>query len=257
MIINSFCVELTLEHLEQLGISALLGAAALLLAMALARLIYGKRPMDNFAAAFSNAGFMGIPLVKSSFGESAAFYLVAFVAFLNVMQWVYGVALLSRGRARAGWRHLLLNPICAGLAAGLLLFFTGVGARLPGIVRNAVGGIAALNGPLAMLALGIYLAQTNPIAMMAKPELYALSAVRLLLIPAATMLLLLPIPAGTTLRLTILAGACAPVGANVAVYAQLYGEDYPYACQTVAMSTLLSILTMPAVLSVGSWLFNQ
>ncbi len=257
VIINSFCVEFTPERLEQLGVSALLGAGALLLAMALARLIYGKSPVDNFAAAFSNAGFMGIPLVKACFGESAVFYLVAFVAFLNVMQWVYGIALLSRGKAQAGWKQLLFNPICAGLAVGLLLFFTGLGTRLPGIIRNTVSGIAALNGPLAMLVLGVYLAQTNPIAMLTKPGLYILSAVRLLLIPAATMLLLSPIPADTTLRLTILAAACAPVGSNVAVYAQLYGEDYPYACQTVAMSTLLSILTMPAVLSVGSWLFNR
>lgn len=104
VIINSFCVEFTPERLEQLGVSALLGAGALLLAMALARLIYGKSPVDNFAAAFSNAGFMGIPLVKACFGESAVFYLVAFVAFLNVMQWVYGIALLSRGKAQAGWK---------------------------------------------------------------------------------------------------------------------------------------------------------
>lgn len=257
VIINSFCVEFTSERLKQLGVSALLGAAALLLAMAIARLIYKKSPVDNFAAAFSNAGFMGIPLVKACFGESAVFYLVAFVAFLNVMQWFYGIAILSQGRVRVGWKQLLFNPICAGLVVGLLLFFTGFGQRLHGVLRNTVSGIAGLNGPLAMLVLGIYLGQTNPIAMLKKSNLYVLSTVRLLMIPAVTMILLMLIPVETTLRLTILAAACAPVGSNVAVYAQLYGEDYPYACQTVAMSTLLSILTMPAVLSAGSWLFSR
>lgn len=213
--------------------------------------------MDNFAAAFSNTGFMGIPLVKACFGESAVFYLVAFVAFLNVMQWFYGIAILSQGRVRVGWKQLLFNPICAGLVVGLLLFFTGFGQRLPGVLRNTVSGIAGLNGPLAMLVLGVYLGQTNPIAMLKKSNLYVLSTVRLLMIPVVTMILLMLIPVETTLRLTILAATCAPVGSNVAVYAQLYGEDYPYACQTVAMSTLLSILTMPAVLSAGSWLFSR
>jgi len=36
------------------------------------------------------------------------------------------------------------------------------------------------------------------------------------------------------------------------VYAQVYGEDYPYACQTVAMSTLLSVVTIPLILTLGN-----
>lgn len=46
-------------------------------------------------------------------------------------------------------------------------------------------------------------------------------------------------------------GDAAPVGANVAIYAQLNGRDYTYACQTVVMSTLLSIATMPAVMAMA------
>lgn len=256
VITNSFCVEFSLERLKQLGISALLGTAALALSMLIARIVYGKSPVDNFAAAFSNAGFMGIPLVKACFGEEAVFFLVGFVAFLNVMQWIYGASVLSHGKARMGWKQILLNPICVGLAAGLILFLTGLGSSLPSVVHNTIEGIAVLNAPLAMLVLGVYLAQTNPAAMLTTPRLYGLSAVRLLLIPAATILLLLPLPADITLRLAILAASSAPVGANVAVYSQVYGEDYTYACQTVAVSTLFSILTMPVVLSVGGTLFG-
>ena len=47
--------------------------------------------------------------------------------------------------------------------------------------------------------------------------------------------------------LTVLICAAAPVGANVAMYAQLHGKDHIYAGKAVVLSTLLSLLTLPTV----------
>ena len=49
------------------------------------------------------------------------------------------------------------------------------------------------------------------------------------------------------MKLALLLAAACPVGSNVAVYAQLHGKDYPYAVETVIISTLLSIVTIPLV----------
>lgn len=255
VIINSFCVELTVEKLNQLAVSTALGGISLVAAIGIARMFFKGSPVDNFAAAFSNAGFMGIPLIKACFGDDAVFYLVGFVAFLNVMQWTYGTSVLSRRNERMGWKQILLNPISVGLFVGLAVFLTGFGTRLPQVVQSTIKGISGLNAPLAMLVLGGYLGQSNPVAMLINRKLYKISAVRLLIIPVVTATVLWLIPTGTDIRLTILAAACAPVGSNVAVYAQIYGEDYPYACQTVALSTLLSIVTMPLVLTIGEMIF--
>lgn len=251
VIINSFCVAPTGQKAIQLGISAAVATLALGAAMFISHLIYKKAPVDNFAAAFSNAGFMGIPLVRACFGDDAVFFLVGFVALLNVLQWTYGASILSRGKAKMGLKQILLNPISVGLFTGVFLFATGLGAKLPSVIQNTVKGISALNGPLAMLVLGVYLGQTDPKAMLVALKLYKLSVIRLVLIPAVTLLILWVLPIDSTIALTILTAACAPVGSNVAVYAQIYGEDYPYACQTVALSTLLSIVSMPLVLAIG------
>jgi len=251
VIIGSFCVEPSGEKIRQMAVSTALGALALASAMLIARILYKKFPVDNFSAAFSNAGFMGIPLVRACFGDDAVFFLVGFVALLNLMQWTYGASVLSHGKAKMGIKQILLNPISIGLVTGILLFVTGLGVRLPSVIQNTVNGISALNGPLAMLVLGVYLGQTDPKSMLANGKIYALSAVRLLLIPAATLVVLWLLPVDTTIALTILTAACAPVGANVAVYAQIYGEDYPYACQSVALSTLLSVASMPLILALG------
>ena len=50
--------------------------------------------------------------------------------------------------------------------------------------------------------------------------------------------------------------AACPVGSNVAVYAQLHGKDYPYAVETVVISTILSILTIPLMMYLSSLLWR-
>lgn len=42
----------------------------------------------------------------------------------------------------------------------------------------------------------------------------------------------------------------APIGSNIAVYAQHLGLDSSYAVQMVCLSTLLSLVTLPVMLSV-------
>ena len=255
VIINSFCVELSLEKLRALGLSALLAAVALAVSAAISHFAFKKSPVDNFAAAFSNCGFMGIPLVRAGFGDEAVFLLVGFVVLLNLLQWTYGAALLKGDKGAVSLKGVLLNPITVGTAAGVVLFVTGLGSRLPGVRGGAIGGLAALNAPVAMLVLGIYMAQTSLKETVMSPRLYVLSAVRLLLIPAVTLALLTPLPVDLTMKYVILLGASAPVGANVAVYAQLYGKDYSYACRTVVLSTVLSILTLPVLVAAAGILW--
>ena len=49
------------------------------------------------------------------------------------------------------------------------------------------------------------------------------------------------------MKIALLLAVACPVGSNVAVYAQLHGKDYAYAVETVVISTLFSILTIPAI----------
>ena len=86
-------------------------------------------------------------------------------------------------------------------------------------------------------------------AMFTTLKLYGLCAVRLLLIPLATLIIFRFLPMDQSVKLTILIASSAPVGANVAVYSQLHGLDYAYACQTVALSTVISIATLPLIMA--------
>lgn len=250
VIVDSFCVEFTGEKVAELLQSAVIGTATLLLSMAIASLAFRKsNPVGNFGTAFSNAGFIGIPLVTAAFGSKAVFWIVGIVALNNLLQWSYGVSVITGKRSAVSIRHIVMSPIMAAIAIGLVLFCTGAGSRLPEVVSTAMSGIASLNAPLAMIVLGSYLAQSDIRKMLTTPHQYWVCAVRLIVVPLFTILLLRFIPVRMDMLVTIFITACAPLGANVAVYAQLYDKDYPYACQLVALSTLLSIITMPLMLA--------
>lgn len=255
VIIRSFLKPFSMENLGALGMSFLLGGVAHVVSTVIAYVCFRRYPVDCFSSAFSNVGFMGVPLVTAIFGAESPLYLCGLIVFVNFFQWTWGASLLQKEKKPVQLRGLLLNPMLLAPAIGFLLFVLRLGDRLPTVVTGALGGVAALNGPLAMMVLGVYLAQTKLRTLVTTPRLYATCTIRLLLIPLATLLVLALVPVSTDIRMIVLLGAAAPVGSNVAVYAQLYDNDYPYACQTVALSTVFSILTMPLVMQLANMLF--
>lgn len=118
------------------------------------------------------------------------------------------------------------------------------------MVTSCLDYVSALNTPLAMFAIGVYLAQSHPADMIHRVGLYKVALARLLLTPLATLALLSLLPASMLdMKLAILIAQACPVGLNVAVYAQLHDSDYVYAVETVVVSVLLSLVSIP--LAVG------
>lgn len=246
-ILQSFFTERTAETASALGVSFLWGILVLVLAMVVSALLFRNRPIDNFGGAFSNAGFMGIPLITSMLGQECVFYVAGMIAFLNILQWFYGQSILSGKKEPLSVRVILKNPLVIALLLGLAAFLTGF--RPPALVSRCIASVSAMNGPVAMIILGFYLAQTNLRSLFGKASTYLVSAVRLLLIPLLTLLLLAVVPGvSADIKLALLLAASAPIGANVAVYAQKLGKDYVYAVETVCLSTLFSLISLPAII---------
>ncbi|MCD8014767.1 MAG: AEC family transporter [Lachnospiraceae bacterium] len=251
VIVNTFLVEATPEKIRALLLSAGVSALILILAAVISRVAFPKAPVDDFAAAFSNAGFIGIPLVQSVLGSEAVFYISAFIVLINLFQWVYGAPMMRGEKLEFNLRKLLVNPIVIGMVIGLAVFFLSI--PVPSVVCTFLDDVQALNAPLAMLVLGVYLAQTDLLSMFRTARLYKMALFRLILIPALTMAVLFVLPAGwNELRMALLIAASAPTGANVAVYAQVNGGDYSYAVKCVTLTTLLSVVTLPLVVGAAS-----
>ena len=251
-IIKSYIRDFSAELLEQLCISFLLSLLSLVLAILISCLFFKRdNAVRRFGAAFSNAGFIGIPLIQATLGDSAVFYVASFVALLNILQWTYGVYQMTGDRAAVSLRKIRTNPIVISFIIGILLFLLPV--RLPEAAMGVLGTIAAMNGPLAMIVLGTYLAQITMKELVTDVQAYRCTVVRLLVIPAATLLLLWPVPEKyTAIRLAVLLVASAPVGSNVAIFAQLYQREYTDAVKDVCLSTIAGILSMPVILAIAN-----
>ena len=254
VIINGFRVERTQAHILGMVYSGAAAAVLLLLSIVIGRLFFKKDAIAAFAAAFSNPGFFGIPLIVASVGQGAVFYVACFIAFLNIGQWTYGVSILTGQPIRQGLslKKLIKAPFVIAILMGLFLFFTQL--PLPPVVSGCLSSVAALNTPLAMFTVGVYLAQTSIPGMIRRRSLYLISLIRLVAVPLISLLLLALVPQSLyDMKLALLLAIACPVGSNVAVYAQLHGKDYGYAVETVVISTLLSVVTIPAI----AWLASQ
>ena len=257
VIINGFRIERTAEHVSGLLWSAAAALTIVLLSILISHFVFRKDGVAAFATSFANPGFFGIPLIVASLGQGAVFYAAPFIAFLNIGQWTYGVSRLNGQPVLQGFqpKKLIKAPFVIAILVGIFLFATQL--PLPAIVENCLSNVAGLNTPLAMFTVGVYLAQTDLVKMFGRRTLYLVSALRLLVIPVLSLLILSLLPFSMHVMKTVLliVAAC-PVGSNVAVYAQLHGKDYPYAVETVIISTLLSIVTIPFVLYLSTLLWH-
>ncbi len=254
VIIQSFMTPWTSERWIGLGFSMLAALLCLVVSMMIAMMFFHHYPVENFGAAFSNAGFIGIPIVAALYGEEAVFYVSSFVAFVNFFQWTYGVFILTKSPAAISFKKLTGNPVIISLVIGLIVFSLEI--PVPELLKTAIGHLSNLNAPLAMFSLGTYLAKVPLKSVFTSQLAWLVSMVRLLIIPLLTIMVLIVIPnLDVTMKMTMLIAAATPVGSNVAIFAQLYDQDYEQAVKDVCLSTLLSIVSLPAVYLLAGTIF--
>lgn len=247
VVINAYMTEFSMERLRGLLLSFLFSALALILAMVISAVIFKKHPIENFGTAFSNAGFMGIPIVQAVLGTEAVFYVSAFVALLNLLQWTYGVFVITKDKRQISAKKILTNPILISMVVGIILFLIPV--DIPHVISGTTSLIAGMNAPVAMISIGTYLAQTKLSQLFCDKAAWASAFVRLIVIPALTLALLTAVPENyDTLKLAILIVAAAPVGSNVAIFAQIHNKDYTQAVKSICLSTVCSLFSIPLVM---------
>ena len=244
VIVKSYIVPYSRERLLELALSAGLALLGFIAAMLIAYAVYGKRRrIENFAAAFCNAGFIGIPLAQAAIGEDGVFYVAASVALLNLFQWTYGVYIMTDRRDAIRAKTIATNPVVIAIVVGVVLFVGRI--PVPEILTSTLGYIAGMNTPVAMILMGTYLARVSWRELL-DHRAYSCVLLRLVVIPAVVLMLfwLLPV-SNTAVVMAVFLAAATPVGANICVFAQQYNSDYPFSVVTVCLSTVLSVVTVP------------
>lgn len=254
IIIKSCITEFTPEKSCALAVSFVITAGAFLISHLIAYAVCGtRRRLDNFAAASCNAGFIGIPLVQAVFGDAGVFYAIASVAVVNILQWTYGVYIITGRKEMISPGTIIRNPVVIATVLGLLIFYLRI--PVPEVVTTTLGYVGGINTPVAMILLGTYMAKLGAGDLL-NPNAILPVALRLVVIPAATLLFLKHVPGSADIKMAVLLMAVTPVPTGLCVYAQQYDQDYGYCVIPVCLSTILSVFTVPAVFSIAERLLG-
>lgn len=204
--------------------------------------------IERLSAVYGNCGFIGIPLINGLFGREGVFYMTAYLTVFYAFFWTHGVIVMAGKTDVRSTLKNLLSPAIIGVALGLLCFLLRI--RVPSDIVNAMDSVGSMNTPLAMLVAGASLGRSHIVECLQKRRIYWVSALKLIVVPAVCMLLLIPVRLPSTLAVTLLVATGCPVGACCAMFALKYKQDGQYASEIFAVSTLLSALTIPALIAV-------
>lgn len=211
-----------------------------------------KRNVYQFAMIFSNAGFMGIPLIIDVLGKEKAIYATFYVIFFQIFVWTVGSYIYSRDTKYFSVKKILLNPGVIPILAGIVIYVTGLGGIIPEVVVSAVDKLSSSVVPVSMIIVGIRLAECDLKGIFLNPKLFLCIGIRLLLLPTllfGTMFISskLGIYHNEMVFAAALICASAPSAAFTNSFAEMFGGDGAEASKCVSISTLLSVLTMPLV----------
>ena len=214
----------------------------------IAHRLFRKEPKDRHAvltnlAMVSNCGFMGYPVITAALGEGALIYAALYVSAFNLMSWTL-CAYCYGGKEAMRPKQLLKSPSLLAVIGGMVLFLTGW--RLPGFVNNALSMLGETTTPLAMFVIGTRLMGLRK-EHLTDRSLLSVCGLRLLIFPLAVWLLsLTPLPRMVTSALFLCTAM--PCAALTAMMAEMYHSDRTLASRGVALSTALSMVTVPLLL---------
>ncbi len=212
-------------------------------------------PIERLSILLSNCSYIGIPLVQSMYGSEGIIYLTAFVTVFHLVTWTYGLSLMSGERNVGKMLRNMISPALVAVLCGAICFFANF--RLPELVVNPLSRIAAMNTPMAMLIAGSTLSQTNIKKAVTRLSTFVICALKLLILPICVLLVIfnakhLGIPS-EIINIVIIAVSC-PTATIITMFSHRFGKNSVYSSEIFTVCTLLSVITIPFVLWLGTQL---
>lgn len=201
-----------------------------------------QKPL-RYGTILSNGGFLGNPVIEGIYGMEGLFYASVFMLPVRIVMWSIGTSCFLKGSRENLAKKVLTHPCIAAIYLGLAAMLAGI--EFPVFLENTVSGISSCNTPLSMMLIGMMLAEMDPKGMLDGTMAFY-TTVRLLLIPAVIFGITRLLPIDPLLRgiTVIIAGMPTPV--TTALLSAKYEGDEQYATAMIFVTTVLSLVTLPA-----------
>lgn len=255
VIFVSYQREFDSTLLRDLLISILLALVTHVFAIVMSNLLLRKKKhevdvaIERFGVIYSNCGFIGIPLVNGIFGSIGVFYLTAYMTIFNLFVWTHGVIIMTGKKDRKTLMKAFLSPSVIATVLGFVLFIARL--HLPNILVESMSYIGNMNTPMAMIVAGVTIAQTNIQKLIGKLRNYYIAFLKLLFVPMVVLLIFQFFPIAREVILTSVLAAACPIGATISLFSIKYEKNYIYASELFALTTILSVISIPVVMTIA------
>ena len=207
--------------------------------------------MRTFALASGtqNFGFTAAPVVEILWSTGALAMLFVHNIGVELAMWSVGVMIMS-GERGIRWRKLINGPVVA-VAVGLLLVGLGWDNYLTGAPRKAMSMIGVGAFPLGVLITGCTIMDLVAAEKPALRIIFGSSLVRLVLAPLVFLSAARFLPLATELRQVLVVQAAMPAAMTPIMLARMYGGRPAVAVQIVVVTTALSLVSLPWIITLG------
>ena len=226
-----------------LAVFAVVNAMAPFIAWFFVRLlrIQKEKNLYQFMFSLTNAGFMGLPVIQSVFGNKAMTYAAIFLLPNNVLSYVYGIGLFQKQR-QIDWKKIWNAPVICSVIAVLISLFH---IKEPQILYQAMDMTGSMTTPLAMLIIGSSLASANFGEMKKDRLLIPFVIVKMILIPLFNYAVLRLFVRDAMLLTVCVMMTAMPVATNAVVFSSAYGGNLSLSSRCVFITSIVSVITIP------------
>ena len=249
MIVHSYMMEFSEEILHNLLAAFGMSVLAILIGTAITLLLTARRkdrraPIFRFACVFSNAAYMGFPLISAVFGAEGLLYASAYVTVFNILLWTMGYGMVSgSSNPKEVARSLLHTPVLYAMVVGLAVYLLQI--PVPDLIAQPIDLLSGMNTPLSMLITGMLIAAGDLKSIVCDQHIWKLAALRMVLIPAVCVAVFALLGFHGMSAQVVLLLECCPAAAITSVFAVQFGHEERFAAGSVVLTTLLSIVTLP------------
>ena len=199
-----------------------------------------------------NYGFIAIPMMISVYGELSDQLLgISFIHGIGVelAMWTLGVSLL-KGNLTIHWKQLLNGPSLAILLS-FALVYSGLDQWLPEALLSSAGMLAKCTFPMALLLIGAAMYQLFKNIQWEQKTIWSSAITRNLIIPLIYLGLGMLTPEGSNLRYVFVIQIAMPAAMMPILIAKHYGGHANTAIQTVSVSSIAAIVSIPVWILMG------
>lgn len=250
-------LEKTPELLNKMGVACALAVGHFALAQTVFYLIYkNKKRLIQYSAIIGNFGFLAIPLIRNVMGEECVVYCNILSTVATIWQYSLGTKLISeKAEIKLDPLTIILTPGILSIIIGFTIFMLQI--ELPAPLANSIATFGNANSAVVYICLGGFLSQCDIKAVFKKKDTFIMIFNRLILVPVCFILICTLLPAYLNpVKITLGIAISTPCGTTFPMFANKYGNDYKFCSGIVGITTLLSILTMPIMVSFSQAMFK-